>query len=810
MSRLPRFSCRSALLLAACSILCAPPAHAVDWRLYTSPLQNFGVASSGVGGKHEPAACSDGRGGMWVAYWDQAGSSDAEIMVRRVAPDAGGDHLRTVTADTFDQDQPQVATSDSGGVYVVWRDTRNAATTGDDIYIQYVGPEGFARWGANGVQVTNAAGSQQTPFVGQGPSGIIVGWLDDRNGSANSEIYFTRVSKAGVVSSLSGSALVPDPTDPTELSGTPAIDGLLLTWRDPRGGTADIYGTYINSFGTDYWTTFAEGEVCVAAGTQRTPRAASDDVGGGFVAWEDVRGSDPDIYIQRMSDFGLQQYGTGGAVVCDAAGIQWGPEITSDGAGGAIVAWLDDRSTPRSIYAQRITANGAGAWTADGVDVATGMLGAPSGMRIIGDGLGGAFIVWSEARVSGTDLYGQRLSASGAIQWGSGGVLISGAHATQQAPALALGSENSLLAAWEDDRSESSWGLYIYGQRVDRYGYLGSASPKLVDVSDVLGDQGGQVRLDWTPGYVEFDPYLQVASYYVLREVPAALAARMERAGARLVREPAEPAKDERVILAQANGTAVTYWEYVGQSPAFQSDTYSFVAPTTSDSVPGVPASTQWMLQARNSTGSRYWFSNVRVGHSVDNLAPLAPAPFAGTYASGSTRLTWNPNHEADLAGYRLYRGTTAGFVPGPGNLVAALPDTGYVDAGGAPYVYKLTAVDIHQNESPVATLLPANTVDVDANAPAELSFAPPSPNPASGSSTLRYALPREARVRLALYDAAGREVRTLVDAAQSAGAQAATWDLRDAGGRAVAPGLYFARFEAEGRSIVRRIAIVR
>jgi len=149
------------------------------------------------------------------------------------------------------------------------------------------------------------------------------------------------------------------------------------------------------------------------------------------------------------------------------------------------------------------------------------------------------------------------------------------------------------------------------------------------------------------------------------------------------VREPAGPANGERVILAQANGTAVTYWEYVGQSPAFQSDTYSFVAPTTSDSVPGVIASTQFMLQARNSSGSRYWFSNVKVGNSVDNLAPLAPSPFAGTYSSGATRLTWNPNREADLAGYRLYRGTTAGFTPGPGNLVAALPDTGYVDAAG-------------------------------------------------------------------------------------------------------------------------------
>jgi hypothetical protein len=64
--------------------------------------------------------------------------------------------------------------------------------------------------------------------------------------------------------------------------------------------------------------------------------------------------------------------------------------------------------------------------------------------------------------------------------------------------------------------------------------------------------------------------------------------------------------------------------------------------------------------------------------------------------------------------------------------------------------------------------------------------------------------------VRLAIYDAAGRLVRELASGARDAGEYAETWDLRDAGGRAVRAGLYFARLETAGRTLVRRVAVTR
>jgi hypothetical protein len=75
-----------------------------------------------------------------------------------------------------------------------------------------------------------------------------------------------------------------------------------------------------------------------------------------------------------------------------------------------------------------------------------------------------------------------------------------------------------------------------------------------------------------------------------------------------------------------------------------------------------------------------------------------------------------------------------------------------------------------------------------------------PRPNPAPlGRSVVRFDLAQPGRVRLALYDVRGREVARLVDGETAAGAHARSWDGRDAQGRAVPGGVYFARLIAPG-----------
>jgi Tol biopolymer transport system component len=83
-------------------------------------------------------------------------------------------------------------------------------------------------------------------------------------------------------------------------------------------------------------------------------------------------------------------------------------------------------------------------------------------------------------------------------------------------------------------------------------------------------------------------------------------------------------------------------------------------------------------------------------------------------------------------------------------------------------------------------------------------------PNPFAARTTIRYALPHDSLVRLAVYDVRGRKVARLVDAVQPAGRHGVTWDGRDDHGGRLASGVYFARIEAAGEVQTRKLVMLR
>ncbi len=85
-----------------------------------------------------------------------------------------------------------------------------------------------------------------------------------------------------------------------------------------------------------------------------------------------------------------------------------------------------------------------------------------------------------------------------------------------------------------------------------------------------------------------------------------------------------------------------------------------------------------------------------------------------------------------------------------------------------------------------------------------------PAPNPTSGSTRVRFALPRDGRGTVRVLDVMGRVVRTLVDADLPAGSHDATWDGRDAAGSPVAAGIYWSRVESGDTSVTRKVTLIR
>lgn len=80
-------------------------------------------------------------------------------------------------------------------------------------------------------------------------------------------------------------------------------------------------------------------------------------------------------------------------------------------------------------------------------------------------------------------------------------------------------------------------------------------------------------------------------------------------------------------------------------------------------------------------------------------------------------------------------------------------------------------------------------------------------PNPATSRARIGYAAPGVATVELAVYDAGGRLVRTLVSGGSGA-ANRLSWNLDDARGRKVPGGVYFCKLVAGSRTVGRKLVV--
>jgi hypothetical protein len=88
--------------------------------------------------------------------------------------------------------------------------------------------------------------------------------------------------------------------------------------------------------------------------------------------------------------------------------------------------------------------------------------------------------------------------------------------------------------------------------------------------------------------------------------------------------------------------------------------------------------------------------------------------------------------------------------------------------------------------------------------------LANPYPNPFNPLTTVSFAVPREGRVRVAVYDMGGMLVRVLTDEVREAGTHETTWDGRNEAGQAQPAGVYFARMEAGGVHEAVKLTLVK
>lgn len=99
----------------------------------------------------------------------------------------------------------------------------------------------------------------------------------------------------------------------------------------------------------------------------------------------------------------------------------------------------------------------------------------------------------------------------------------------------------------------------------------------------------------------------------------------------------------------------------------------------------------------------------------------------------------------------------------------------------------------------------PATSVGDDHDRPRVLSLVQNHPNPFNPSTTITFALPARSRVRLAVYDLAGRLVAELIDEVRTPGVYEQSFAPTE-----LASGVYLYRLEADGVARQRKLILLK
>jgi hypothetical protein len=382
-----------------------------------------------------PPGIPDGAGGAFYAWSDWGDGWTVHVDAQRVdalgrprwAP--GGVAVTPLTAGapplTQQARAPAIVGDGAGGVILAFVQDTSYSPSAGHLRAQRVDGSGRILWGENGVSVCDASGAQLEPkIVSDGAGGAIVAWTDTRNGTTNADVYAQRLDAAG--------------TALWQACGVP---------------------------------------VASAASSQRKPVMVGDGSGGAIVAWRDDTLTSRAVFAQRVDGAGNALWTPGGIQLATSTDE---PGIVTDGAGGAIIAWNDYRSSPSrsvaDIYAARVDGAGTLAWTPGGAPVVEGVTvgsgafepgGASMHVTLAPDGEGGALVVWHDLRNGGWDVYAQRLDHAGARRWGASGAPVTTAPASQTAPAVLPDGAGGAICAWTDLRAGNA---DIFFQRLDAAG----------------------------------------------------------------------------------------------------------------------------------------------------------------------------------------------------------------------------------------------------------------------------------------------------------------------------------------------------
>jgi hypothetical protein len=355
------------------------------------------------------------------------------------------------------QSSPHLVDDGVGGVIVVWYDRRNGKD--ENIFAQRVSSYGKLLWGGDGVPVCEAAGDQNSiRAINDGNEGVVLCWVDARSLTASGfDLYIQRIGHDG--DALWGADGKPFSNFPGMQTGPVMLadgsGGAYMVWMDARNGTSNIYMQRINSFGIYEWE-YGGRAIAPSVHAQRYPAAVINEQDELMVVWQESRQGDSydRLYMQSHSSNGTRLRHSGSMPVGTGYGRQTAADLATGDGGDIWVSWLDDRDRNYrglQLMVQKYDLAGQQQWNGDGVHVGE-QLEDWNAYAMLPNSNGHLVAVWTQ-RASSTSkhLYVQRLDPDANRGLGLAGIALGRADCSQSSPGLAMTKDAVFSIYWIEE-----------------------------------------------------------------------------------------------------------------------------------------------------------------------------------------------------------------------------------------------------------------------------------------------------------------------------------------------------------------------
>ncbi|MDP8206540.1 MAG: FlgD immunoglobulin-like domain containing protein [Candidatus Electryonea clarkiae] len=218
-------------------------------------------------------------------------------------------------------------------------------------------------------------------------------------------------------------------------------------------------------------------------------QTAKDADGNLCIVWADGRTGGIDIYGQKITPEGGEEWDEGGLLLANGHSRQEDPNIMASSDGGWILTWVDyrfdvDIEDVSDIWMQKFNSDGEPQWQYHeepmswGIPIAR-IQGKQIAVRTISDGDGGGIAVWQDARNGSADIYCQRVDSNGEAPEGwtdfaiydttygieqAGNLMVAGGEENQGTLEGGYTADTDgaggIIVGWKDRRDRNNQNLY--------------------------------------------------------------------------------------------------------------------------------------------------------------------------------------------------------------------------------------------------------------------------------------------------------------------------------------------------------------